>query len=73
MAALSPLTGGRTRRRSLPSAFWPVGEIVVVAYVFLAALGAFRPDQVVPISMIVAFLGGLWLMHALGGRTDRDR
>jgi hypothetical protein len=70
MPALSPLEQRHARRRSLTRLFWPLEEAIVVAYVFLAAFGAFRPDQILPISMTVAFLGGLWLMHAW--IADRD-
>jgi uncharacterized membrane protein (DUF485 family) len=43
---------------------WVVALGVIAAYVFFVALGAFSPGDVVGLSVGVAILLALWLLHA---------
>jgi len=42
---------------------WAVVGAVVVGYVFLAALGAFEPDEVVELTIAVVALAAVLLAH----------
>jgi uncharacterized membrane protein (DUF485 family) len=43
--------------------FWVVALGIIAAYVFFVALGAFSPGEVVGVSIAVAILVALWLVH----------
>ena len=49
---------------SLRNLFWVLSLGVIGAYLFFFALGAFSFDEVLPISIAVAALIVLWLVHA---------
>ena len=49
---------------SLRNLFWVLSLGVIAAYLFFFALGAFSFDEVLPISIAVAALVVLWLVHA---------
>ena len=42
---------------------WAACGAVVVAYVFLAALGAFEPDDVIELTIAIVALAALLLTH----------
>jgi uncharacterized membrane protein YdjX (TVP38/TMEM64 family) len=44
--------------------FWVLTLGVIAAYVFFLALGAFSPGDVLPITILIAVLVVLWLVHA---------
>jgi uncharacterized membrane protein YdjX (TVP38/TMEM64 family) len=48
---------------SLRIFFWAVAAGVIVAYLFFLALGAFSVDDVLPLTIIVAVLAILWVVH----------
>ena len=48
----------------LRNLFWVLSLGVIAAYLFFFALGAFSFDEVLPISIAVAALVVLWLVHA---------
>jgi uncharacterized membrane protein (DUF485 family) len=50
--------------------FWVVALGIIGCYVFFVALGAFSPGDVVGLSVGVAILLALWLVHAW---TERHR
>jgi hypothetical protein len=45
-------------------AFWVIALGVIACYVFFVALGAFKPGEVLGLSIAVAILLVLWLVHA---------
>ena len=49
---------------SLRNLFWVLSLGVIGAYLFFFALGAFSFDDVLPLSIAVAVLCGLWGIHA---------
>jgi uncharacterized membrane protein (DUF485 family) len=51
-------------------AFWVVALGIIGCYVFFVALGAFSPGDVMGLSVAVAILLALWLVHAW---TERHR
>jgi membrane protein implicated in regulation of membrane protease activity len=50
--------------------FWVVALGIIGCYVFFVALGAFSPGEVAGVSIAVAILLALWLVHAW---TERHR
>lgn len=63
--------------RGVRDAFWVVALGVIACYAFFLALGAFAPGDVLPFTVLVAVLLGLWIAHAvtesrLSGAEDRD-
>jgi uncharacterized membrane protein YhaH (DUF805 family) len=67
---------GRSRLLSTMSdTFWVLILSVVVLFAFFVALGAFKPSEVVWLSLAVAGLALLWTLHAVWEsrrRNDRD-
>ncbi len=57
---------------SLRNLFWVLSLGVIAAYLFFFALGAFAFDEVLPISIAVAALVVLWLVHAWLQRRHAD-
>ena len=57
---------------SLRNLFWVLSLGVIGAYLFFFALGAFSFDEVLPISIAVAALIVLWLVHAWLQRRHDD-
>ncbi|HET6509235.1 MAG TPA: hypothetical protein VFG42_20735 [Baekduia sp.] len=53
--------------------FWVLAIGVIAAYAFFAALGAFSPGDVLPLTVAVAVLVALWILRAVtSGRRRRD-
>ena len=52
---------------SLKQALWAACAAIVVLYIFLAALGAFEPDEVIELTVIVVALAALLLAHEWRG------
>jgi uncharacterized membrane protein YhaH (DUF805 family) len=59
--------------RGLSQAFWALAAGVIVAYVFFLGLGAFGSGEVLALTIAVAILAALWLLHALHAARQRDR
>ena len=61
--------------RFVREAFWVIALSVILAFAFFMVLGAFDPGDVVGISIGVAVLVLLWVLHAWAGRRhagERD-
>ncbi|MEA2370645.1 MAG: hypothetical protein QOH12_1039 [Solirubrobacteraceae bacterium] len=56
---LRPPTSRRTSR-----AGWALDGGAVVTYLFLVTFGAFTPQELLPITLLVTAMGVLWLAHA---------
>ena len=52
--------------------FWALSLCVIAAYAFFWVLGAFGIDDAVPLSIVVAILVVLWVIHALLQRRNPD-
>jgi phosphatidylserine synthase len=48
---------------SLKHALWAASGAIVVAYIFLVALGAFEPEEVIELTVAVVALAGVLLAH----------
>ncbi|MDQ3742751.1 MAG: hypothetical protein M3389_17630 [Actinomycetota bacterium] len=57
---------------SLRNLFWVLSLGIIAAYLFFFALGAFAIDEVLPISIAVAALIVLWIVHAVLQRRASD-
>ena len=66
------------RRRSsrllatLGDTFWVLVLAIVVMFAFFAALGAFSPGEVAGLTIAVAVLALLWIVHAVWESRHRD-
>jgi hypothetical protein len=49
--------------RVVREAFWVIALGVIACYAFFVALGAWHPGDVVGVSIAVAVLGVLWIIH----------
>jgi uncharacterized membrane protein YdjX (TVP38/TMEM64 family) len=58
---------------NLRSFFWALALGVIAAYLFFFALGAFAFDDVLPVSIVVAVLVILWIVHAVLERRNDER
>jgi hypothetical protein len=47
--------------------FWGASAAIVLLYIFLAALSAIEPGEVVEMTVVVLALAVLWLAHAWRG------
>jgi fatty acid desaturase len=54
------------------AAFWALAAAVVLRFVFFAALGGIDPGDATVISIVVAVLGVLWIVHFLRIRATTD-
>ena len=52
--------------------FWALSLCVIAAYLFFWALGAFGIGDAVPLSIAVAILAVLWVIHALLQRRNPE-
>ena len=67
------MAGRRSRVLStLSDTFWILVLSIVVLFAFFVALGAFKPSQVVWLSLAVAVLALLWTAHAVWESRHRD-
>jgi fatty acid desaturase len=59
-------------RQTLSETFWILVLAVVVLFAFFLVLGAFSPGQVAGLTVAVAVLAVLWVVHALWESRHRD-
>jgi hypothetical protein len=52
---------------------WAACAALVLLFIFLAALGAFEPGDVLPVTIGAVVLAGLWLAHEWGGLWRDER
>lgn len=60
---------------TLRTAFWVTALFVLGLYAFFVALGAWDPAEVLPLTIAMAVLALLWVVHAVLARSlhaDRD-
>jgi O-antigen/teichoic acid export membrane protein len=57
---------------TLAETFWILVLSLVVLFAFFLALGAFTPGQVAGLTVIVAVLAILWVVHAVWDSRHRD-
>ncbi len=55
---------GRIGLRSLTSWFWALSLALILMFLFFVVLGAFDPTDAVPVTLLVAALAVLWIVHA---------
>ena len=72
MASGDPSSSEFSLSEMLRGAFWTVAIGAISVYVFFLALGAFSFGDVLPISILVALLAGLWFWHSARDRRNRD-
>jgi len=53
--------------------FWAACALIVLLFIFLAALGAIDPDEAVEMTVVVLALAVLWLAHAWRGLWRDER
>jgi uncharacterized membrane protein YhaH (DUF805 family) len=53
--------------------FWLLALAVILLFVFFVALGAISPAEAVILSVVVAVLCVLWIVHAVLEGRHRDR
>ena len=58
---------------TLRETFWVLALAVIALFAFFAALGAFAPADVIWLTIAVAVLCGLWIVHAVLEGRHRDR
>ena len=54
---------------TLRNAFWVTALFVLGMYAFFVALGAWDPAEVLPLTIAMAVLALLWVVHALLARS----
>ena len=62
------MPGSRRSSRVLSTmndTFWILVLSMIVLFAFFVALGAFKPGEVVGLSLVVAALAVLWVLHAV--------
>jgi O-antigen/teichoic acid export membrane protein len=57
---------------TLSETFWILVLAVIVLFGFFLALGAFSPGQVAGLTLVVAVLGVLWVVHAVWASRHAD-
>ena len=57
---------------TLSETLWLLVLAVVVLFAFFVALGAFQPGEVVALTLVVAMLALLWVVHAVWDSRHRD-
>jgi hypothetical protein len=63
---------GRHMRETMSDTFWILVLSVVVLFAFFVALGAFKPGEVVGVTLAVAALALAWVAHAFWESRHRD-
>jgi steroid 5-alpha reductase family enzyme len=63
-----PLRNHPDATRSVADLFWALAIGLIAAYAFFAALGAFSPGDVLPVTIAVAILLALWVGRAIAAR-----
>jgi hypothetical protein len=71
-----PLARHPVVARTVRDSFWVIALGLIGCYVFFAALGAFKPDEVLGVTIAVGALFALWLARAWSvahlARAERD-
>jgi len=57
---------------TLSETFWILVLAIIVLFAFFLALGAFRPGDVVGVTIVVGALALLWIGHAMWDSRHRD-
>ena len=57
---------------TLSETFWILALAIIVLFAFFLALGAFRPGDVVGVTIVVGALALLWIGHARWDSRHRD-
>jgi fatty acid desaturase len=57
---------------TLSETFWILVLAIIVLFGFFLALGAFRPGDVVGVTIVVGALALLWIAHAMWDSRHRD-
>jgi hypothetical protein len=57
---------------TLSETFWILVLAIIVLFAFFLALGAFRPRDVVGVTIVVGALALLWIGHAVWDSRHRD-
>jgi uncharacterized membrane protein (DUF485 family) len=58
---------------TLAATFWVLVLAIVVLFAFFVALGAFSPGEVVGLTIAVAVLAVLWIVHAMWDSRHTDQ
>jgi membrane protein implicated in regulation of membrane protease activity len=58
---------------TLRSFFWVLALGVIAAYTFFLVLGAFAPDEVLPVTLVILALVLAWLVHAMLERRHANQ
>ena len=53
--------------------FWVLALAVIVLFAFFVALGAISPAEAIVLTIVVAVLCVLWVLHAVLEGRNRDR
>ena len=59
-------------RSTMSDTFWILVLAIIVLFAFFVALGAFKPDEVIWLTLGVAGLAVLWTAHAVWDSRHRD-
>jgi hypothetical protein len=57
----------RQEHEGLAQVAWGACASLVLAFIFLTALGAFEPGEILELTILVVALAGLWLAHEWRG------
>ena len=60
-------------RETMRETFWILALAVIALFAFFAALGAFSPLDAIWVTVLVAVLCVLWVVHAVLEDRRRDR
>ena len=58
---------------SVAQVLWAACAALVLLFIFFAALGAFEPGDVLPVTVVAVVLAALWLAHEWGGLWRDER
>ena len=59
-------------RETMRETFWILALAVIALFAFFVALGAFSPGDVIVVTILVALLCVLWVVHAVLAGRHRD-
>jgi uncharacterized membrane protein YhaH (DUF805 family) len=57
---------------TLSDTFWLLALAIVVLFAFFIALGAFKPGEVLGVTIAVVAIAALWLAHAVWAARHHD-
>jgi purine-cytosine permease-like protein len=74
MAAVDPHPHNRlaSAAGAIRATFWVMSLGIIACYAFFAALGAFSPADVAPVTGLVGVLAVLWIVHAVLQRRHAE-